>query len=315
MKKLSEIFEIKNSKSLELINCIEDIWGVPFVSRTSENNWTVAKVKVLDDIEPMPWHAISVALWGSVLASFYQSEPFYTSFHIACLYPKMILTVTEMLYYCSIIEANRYRYSYWRQANRTLKDILVPSPEEIPMNVKKYNLEDKFIETPLINKKLTIDIASWKWFQYDDIFDVVTGKWPTKIQDIENSPGDTPFISTIAWNNWLVIKFEWDSEHLAQSITVANDGSVWSTFYQPRGFSASYKVNVVKLKNRPINEYIGMFLITLIEKEKYRYAYGRKFGIERMKQTKIKLPITSNGEPDWQFMEDYIKSLPYSASL
>jgi hypothetical protein len=30
---------------------------------------------------------------------------------------------------------------------------------------------------------------------------------------------------------------------------------------------------------------------------------------------KIKLPATPQGEPDWEFMENYIKSLPYSSSL
>jgi hypothetical protein len=27
------------------------------------------------------------------------------------------------------------------------------------------------------------------------------------------------------------------------------------------------------------------------------------------------LPVDENNQPDWQFMEDYIKSLPYSKSL
>lgn len=26
---------------------------------------------------------------------------------------------------------------------------------------------------------------------------------------------------------------------------------------------------------------------------------------------RLKLPVTSTGAPDWQFMEDYIKALPY----
>jgi hypothetical protein len=99
------------------------------------------------------------------------------------------------------------------------------------------------------------------------------------------------------------------------SITVANDGSVGSTFYQPRVFSASYKVNVIRLKEGILDKYLAMFLITLIEREKYRYAYGRKFGLERMKQTKIKLPVTPVGSPDWQWMEEYIRGLPYSLSL
>ena len=124
--KLSDIFEIKNSKSLELINCEETGSGICFISRTSANNGVVARVKQLDDLEPMPANAITVALGGSVLSSFYQEEPFYTAFHIACLYPKTEMSKEEMQYYCAIIEHNKYRYNFGRQANKTLKNILVP---------------------------------------------------------------------------------------------------------------------------------------------------------------------------------------------
>ena len=34
-----------------------------------------------------------------------------------------------------------------------------------------------------------------------------------------------------------------------------------------------------------------------------------------MLKTQIKLPVTEKNDPDWQFMEDYIKSLPYSSNL
>ena len=151
MKPLDEIFDIKYGNSLELINCDEDESGIPFVSRTSNNNGVVAKVKLRDDIEPMPGNAISVALGGSVLSSFYQNGPFYTSFHIYCLYPKYNLSEIEMIYYCSIIEKNKYRYNYGRQANKTLKNILVPDPASLPEEVRKHTAKIPF------NKKSILD--------------------------------------------------------------------------------------------------------------------------------------------------------------
>ena len=54
MKKLSDIFDIRFGKSLELINCEEDLNGIIFVSRTSESNGVVARVKELDEVSPMP---------------------------------------------------------------------------------------------------------------------------------------------------------------------------------------------------------------------------------------------------------------------
>ena len=58
-----------------------------------------------------------------------------------------------------------------------------------------------------------------------------------------------------------------------------------------------------------------MFIIPILRLEKFRYGYGRKWGLGRMEQSVIKLPVTPEGEPDYQFMEDYIKTLPYSKCI
>lgn len=62
-----------------------------------------------------------------------------------------------------------------------------------------------------------------------------------------------------------------------------------------------------------------MFLCALIDKETYRFSYGRAVYSSVAKMIKLKLPAIKNEqgdyEPDWQWMEDYIKSLPYSACL
>jgi hypothetical protein len=58
-----------------------------------------------------------------------------------------------------------------------------------------------------------------------------------------------------------------------------------------------------------------MFLCTLIKQEKYRFGYGRKWGIDRMKKTEIRLPMDQNGKIDWLYIDNYIKSLPYSSQI
>ena len=40
-----------------------------------------------------------------------------------------------------------------------------------------------------------------------------------------------------------------------------------------------------------------------------------KWTLDNMNDTKIKLPATPDGKPDWQWMESYIKSLPYGDRL
>jgi hypothetical protein len=110
------------------------------------------------------------------------------------------------------------------------------------------------------------------------------------------------------------VKNQQVSIHKGNTLTISYDGSIGEAFYQSEDFWASDAVNVLYPKFE-MNAEIGLFLCTLIRKEKYRFNYGRKWHLERMKESVIRLPTTENGEPDWNFMERYIKSLPFSSQL
>ena len=66
-------------------------------------------------------------------------------------------------------------------------------------------------------------------------------------------------------------------------------------------------VGVTGTKGKTTTTYM---IKAILEKERYRYSYGRAFKMDLIKSTFIKLP-TKNNLPDWEFMENYIKSLPY----
>ena len=59
----------------------------------------------------------------------------------------------------------------------------------------------------------------------------------------------------------------------------------------------------------------GLFVCTVLKHDKYRYSYGRKWTLDNMNNTMVKLPATPEGKPDWQWIENYIKSLPYGDRL
>ena len=60
-----------------------------------------------------------------------------------------------------------------------------------------------------------------------------------------------------------------------------------------------------------MNKYNALFIITVIKANKYRFSYGRKWTLDKMKESIIKLPSKDDGTPDFEFMERFIKSLPY----
>lgn len=58
-----------------------------------------------------------------------------------------------------------------------------------------------------------------------------------------------------------------------------------------------------------MNPQIGLFLTTILCKERPKYFFGRSWTGDRLRETIIKLPTDLSGNPDWKFMEQYIKSL------
>ncbi|MDR0560840.1 MAG: restriction endonuclease subunit S [Prevotellaceae bacterium] len=317
--KVSDLFTLKYGVNLELINLEQcsstDIDAIPFVSRTEQNNGVSAFVYEMPTIEPNPAHTLSVAVSGSVLSTFYQPLSYYSGRDLYVLIPQKDFSAIEMLFYAKYISANKYRYNYGRQANKTLKDILIP--ETISDNLLQYlksfkiATQKSIIKQPINSNKIEFDMSNWKYFKYEDIFTIKKGKRLIK-EDFEE--GVTPFIGAIDSNNGYRDFIGQAPIHKGNTITINYNGSVGEAFYQPNSFWASDDVNVLYPKFK-FNKYIAMFLLPIIRKEKFRFNYGRKWEMDTMKKSIIKLPATHSGEIDTVFMENYIKSLNYSKLL
>jgi len=316
MKRLDEIFDIQYGSQLDLNKCIlcEKNEGYNFVNRSEKNCGVSARILEEVNKKPFPAGLITVAMGGKVLSSFVQQEPFYTGQNVKVLKPKKEMSDLVKLYYCYCIELNRFRFStFGREANYSFDFILVPDIDEFPKNLDEISIFDyEFNKESVTNKKYELSTINWKWFRYDEIFDIKKGKRLTKADMIE---GKINFIGASKYSNGLTAKIS-NNEHIhpANTITLSYNGSIGEAFYQAEPFWATDDINVLYPKFK-INSYIAMFLCTLLPIEKYRFGFGRKWDKEMMEKTEIKLPITKNGTPDWQFMENYIKSLPYSKEL
>ena len=311
---VSEIFEVRYGHSLELNALRLQSDGIPFVSRTAKNNGVAARVARIKGLEPLPDGTISVAGGGSVMESFLQPEPYYSGFHLFYLTPIVLMEDAQKLFYCACLRANKYRFNYGRQANRTLPDLLIPSLDDIPRwvnEVAEYALKGEnapvdFSPTPLLQP------TQWKTFRYDELFDIERGRGP-RIKELTGF-GSTPFITSIDSNNGLTGYTTMPPCHKANTITVNRNGSVAQAFYQPRPFCSTEDVHVFNPKF-PLNALRAMFLCALIKQERYRFGYGRKWGIERMNRSEIRLPVNPDDTPNWEWIEGYIKTLSFSAQL
>lgn len=309
--RVDELFYLHQGNGLELYNMEQsESSPISFVSRTAQNNGVVGKVDLIPAITPFPAGYITVALGGSVLSAFVQKDPFYTAFHIMVLEPKIEMSFQEKLFYCLSIHYNMYRYNYGRQANRTLKDIELP--DSMPSWVNKTSITP--IKTNISFRQSDQSDPEWKEYRMGELFRFVKGKRLTKADMIE---GTTNYLGAISENNGVRQRIQVEPQYIcaANCITVNYNGSVGEAFYQHEPFWASDDVNILYADGWEMNKYNALFIATVIKANRYRFSYGRKWTLEKMKDTILKLPAKPTGTPDFKYMEDYIKSLPYSDKI
>lgn len=311
--RLSDVFDIGYGNSLALQNCKSG--NTAFVARGSLNNGISGYIDIQQNVAPFPEGIITVALGGSVLEAFYQSAPFYTGYHIKVLSPLLELSKKDMLVYCAIIRANKYRYNYGRQANKTLGGIKVPHPNEVKLLSEKIKFPIPPQKEPILKKEIFVNHRKWKPFPLKQLFMIAYGV-NLDLNKMRKVKSGIPFVSRTAKENGVSAFVESMSGvnfNPSHTISVSAGGSVMECFFQPvEYYSGRDLYYLSSLGGQSI--YCLFFIITLLKMEKYRFNYGRQVN-KSLPHLIVKLPVTNQGEPDWQFMEDYIKSLPYSSNL
>lgn len=311
---LNKIFDIQYGNQLDLYKLDSNEESeINFVSRTSQNLGVVAKVTRLDDIEPFPVGLITVTLGGSyLLSSFIQEEPFYTAQNVKVLTPKYEMSYNEKLFYCKAIEMNRFRYtSHGREANETLDFLMVPA--KVPSGFININIDEmvEVSDAPILKDRINLDKSRFKLFNLTELFRVKGSKTTSILELEEYGKGQYPYVTTQATNNGVGGFYDYSTEE--GGVITFDSAVIGCCSYQALPFSASDHVEKLIPKFK-INKYISLFLVIVLNQEQYRYNYGRKCCQTRMRKIKIKLPA-KNGKPDWEFMEKYIQSLPYSSSI
>ena len=250
---------------------------------------------------------------GSVGYANYMDKEFLGTVNLTLGYGKNINKFTG-LFIATVASLERYRYSYGRKWRGKVEKTVIKLPVDKEGNPNWQYMED-YIKTTSANIPTTknnissniFDTSMWEKFSIEELFNIKKGKRLTSEQQTD---GSTPYIGAIDSNNGVSNYIGQEPIHEGNTISLSYNGSVGEAFYQENPFWATDDVNVLYPKFK-MNKYIALFICAILKKEKYRFSYGRKWTLDQMKKSKIRLPAISKGYPDWQFMEDYIKSLPY----
>ena len=375
--KLSSLFEMKNgffNNKPETIDSVKTLTSIPFLGATAENNGITdycdiesirSSSRTGDDDDTLvgkifDGNCITITNNGSVCHAYFQPKQFTSSHDETICVPKFNLNMPIAMFICSIINKERYKWSYGRKLHdiKKSKNIVIKLPIQYMSDgspvidkEKKYNnngyipdwqFMEMYIKSlyykPLTTKrahkqKPPLNVSEWEDFCVVNLFDkIYKGKAYTD-EDLYGIVGlnVVPYITRTDLNNGCkYLAVATDDFCIEEGNAISIGDTTATCFYQKERFITGD--HMVVLRAKWLNLTRGLFVVCLFNKERLKYSYGRSYKMDNIKKTIFKLPIQrdSNGKPiinkekrynqkgyipDWQFMEDYINSLPYSDRL
>ena len=85
------------------------------------------------------------------------------------------------------------------------------------------------------------------------------------------------------------------------------EGSMGYSIYKKESFIATQDISVGY--NEKLNEYSAKFITTIADRVRGKYTFGYKRNQTRLKKEILTLPIDKNGDPNWSYMENFIKNI------
>lgn len=157
------------------------------------------------------------------------------------------------------------------------------------------------------------DVKCWGLFCLGELFQEIYKAEPHVKADLEechpSRPNAIAFVTRTEINNGCDCYVENTGISGVEAGNAIIIGDTTSTFfYQCEPFVAGD--HIVVCRADWINSRTALFVKAVLEKDRYRYSYGRAFKMNLINSTWIRLPV-KGGKPDWDEMERRIRALPY----
>jgi len=315
---IADIFVIKAGKQLAKNDM--KTGKRPFIGATESNNGVTNYVANTN--ASLDSNVLGVNFNGSVVETFYHPYECIFSGDVKRFRLKSVKGNRQVYLFLKtaiIQQKSKYAYGYKFNEQRMHKQsILLPitrsgEPDwqfmEDYVRQREKMLIDRCIahigNVEKTKKTTLLEKKEWKPFYFNDIFvSIQRGK---RLKTADHRKGNTPYVSSSAMNNGVdnYISNEHGVRKFSSCLTVANSGSVGQAFYHKYTFVASD--HVTQLKNPDFNQYIYLFLAPLVSRLSEKYSFNREINNRRINREILLLPVTADGKPDWNYMEQYAK--------
>lgn len=315
---IEDLFKVKIGKNIDG-NKIDKVSGKSaYITRKESDNGLDGFIDFDNSLLNKEFPVITIG--NETAEPFVQEFPFFTGTKVNILIPKTELSSKILFFISTSLKTHKSKYSYSFTINSTRlkrQKILLPvnskgKPDYAFMESYMKQKEKKLLkeyEKQIKNVKNAVALSQkeWKEFKLTNVFnDIQRGK---RLKKDDHKNGNMPYVSSTGTTNG-VDGFVGNKNNVrifSNCLTLANSGSVGATFFQPFSFVASD--HVTKLENEKFDKYIYLFITNLISRFSEKYGFNREINDTRIKKEKVLLPINDKGQPDYDYMRNYMKAL------
>ena len=292
--------------------------GYPYICASNQNNGVNQKMSLVsgDDVRPTPQNIIS---WGKQCPYFtFHEEPCITGQGMYYIVVPKYIPRRAIRYVITVLQSaveGKFGYSdcFIGSSMDDLSIKLPSTPDGAPdwayMESYMANLETKVADSLTMlqaakdAEKKKVDTREWGEFRVGELFIQERGKEKAPKQ---NELGDCPLIQETNNNNGFDRMVVPTKIIKGNSITVSINYAQ-NVFYQADDFCAS--VNIAVLRNNHLNRYNSQFVCSVLRNAHQKFDYTSKISKELLNKETIMLPVDKTGQPDWAYMEEYMRKV------
>ena len=154
---------------------------------------------------------------------------------------------------------------------------------------------------------ITLDTESWQEFKVGDLFEKVSRG--TRLKKTERTLGDKPLLTAGGYNNGVAEYIEkHDKLYTGKNLTIDMFGN---SFVHTYPFYADDNILIFETKKYTENQLL--FIKTALTHLKTQYGFQKQYRLNSVETTRVTLPVDSTGQPDWDYMEAFMKQINQQA--
>lgn len=345
---LSKFFSIQKTKKLDKSDLVTPFKGdkkYPYVTRTVNNNGIESYTGYIDDFHLNPGNSFSLGLLQMNFQ--WHAEPWYCGQFVRRIVPKYDFSRNVMLYFLSVLQKNSVLFD--PQAIKRVDGIFnslrvdLPVTSDGQLDVQYMEQYIKRVEAVYIKRveaylaalgyeslddcelssqdlKVLSGPDEWGEFRIDSLFKKLSSRYlgsDNKFDAVrKKSSAEFSLPVTYAKYNNNGIMY-WgrptDFQHYRNCISIIYNGAVSAglVFAQKDDtgvLAESYLIDFKSYHNKSFK--VDLYISAVMKKALYPLYSRENLAVwSKVKDNIIKLPVTPDGKPDYDFMDQYITAI------